>query len=230
MSKVTNEAGGTWGPETIRDLVTIDRLSSYLNACGGELVRAIDLYEWNLSASAAVMKSVAMVEVVVRNTLDAQLVALADARWSESWFNAAPLDSRGKNDVRKALSRATTNGREPLVHGKVVAELSFGFWRYLTAQRYHASLWVPALNSAFPYGSADIRQRRRDVEFRLGQLMLVRNRAAHHEPIHRRDLSRDLDSATELCAWIHPHAGLWVAQTSSIPLVVRSKPADATYT
>jgi len=33
--------------------------------------------------------------------------------------------------------------------GKVVAELSFGFWRFLLARRYTASLW-PALRPGFP--------------------------------------------------------------------------------
>ena len=186
-------AGSTshaWWPETIRDLLTADRLRSYLRSCDQDLDRALALYEWNLTASAAVIQTAAIVEVVVRNALDAQLLAWASRRSRESWLDVIPLDARGQADIEQARDRATNHGRTTLTHGKVVAELSFGCWRYLTAQRYHASLWVPALHDAFPGGDEDLRRRRREVEHHLANLMLVRNRAAHHEPIHRRDLDR----------------------------------------
>lgn len=164
---------------------------------------------------------------VVRNALDTQLVAWAAARRATSWLDVVPLDRRGLDDIAKACDRATNLGRLPLVHGKVVAELSLGFWRYLTTQRYHASLWVPALHQAFPRGSHDLRNRRRQVERHLADLMLVRNRAAHHEPIHRRNLANDLDAAVELATWIHRDAGAWLAGTSAIPAVMSARPATS---
>lgn len=223
---MSNTAGGgrTWQPETIRDLLTTDRLRSYLASCDQDLSQALELYEWNLTASAAIMQTAAMVEVVVRNALDVQLVAWASGRHRRSWLDAIPLDSRGKADIDKARDRATNYGRTALAHGKVVAELSLGFWRYLTAQRYHASLWVPALHAAFPGGSSDLRNRRREIERHLADLMLVRNRAAHHEPIHRRDLARDLDIAVELAGWVHAEAGCWISEKSAIPAAMASKP------
>lgn len=171
MSNNAADSGRVWHPETIRDLLTTDRLRSYLASCDQDLSRALELYEWNLTASAAVMQTAAMVEVIVRNALDAQLVAWASGRGPRSWLDAIPLDSRGRADIDKARDRATNYGRAELTHGKVVAELSFGFWRYLTAQRYHASLWVPALHGAFPGGDFDLRNRRREVERHLADLI-----------------------------------------------------------
>lgn len=49
-----------WSPEVIRDLLTTDRLRSYLVSCDQDLDRALRLYEWNLTASAAVMQTTAM--------------------------------------------------------------------------------------------------------------------------------------------------------------------------
>lgn len=227
MSNTAANTSRAWQPGTIRDLLTVDRLRSYLASCDQDLDRALELYEWNLTASAAVMQTAAMVEVVVRNALDAQLVAWASGRGSQSWLDAIPLDARGRADIDKARDRATSYGRAALTHGKVVAELSFGFWRYLTAQRYHASLWVPALHKAYPGGDDDLRDRRREVERHLADLMLVRNRAAHHEPIHRRNLARDLDIAVELTGWIHPEAGSWIADKSTIPSALTSKPRSS---
>ena len=223
MSITAANAEREWRPETIRDLLTADRLTSYLDSCGQDLDRALALYEWNLAASAAVLQTTAMVEVIVRNAFDTQLVAWATRRGATSWLDVIPVDTKGRADIDRARTRAT-RGRTTLTHGKVVAELNFGFWRYLTAQRYHTSLWVPALHAAFPGGHEDLRRRRRQVDHRLENLMIVRNRAAHHEPIHRRSIDRDLDYAIELAQWIHPDAGSWIAQTSPIRGATASKP------
>jgi hypothetical protein len=112
--------------------------------------------------------------------------------------------------VIKARERATRRGRDPAIHGKVVAELSFGFWRYLVASRYLTALWIPGARAAFPNGPADLRMRRAQLERRLHNLMLVRNRAAHHEPIHRRDLARDFRDAVTVAGWVHPQAAVWL--------------------
>lgn len=225
MSNVGSPGGAGWDDQVLRDLLTVERLGSYLQASGKNLAGALRLYEWNMTASAVVLSTTGMVEIVVRNALDRQLIDWAVARGHPSWLDAARLDKRGLDDIAKARARATNHGRIPERHGKVVAELSFGFWRYLASQRYHASLWVPALNRAFPHGPADLRERRRNVEGHLQRLMLVRNRAAHHEPIHRRDLLADLRSAVQLTAWVHPQAGAWVSAQSTLDREVDKRAA-----
>lgn len=98
-------------------------------------------------------------------------------------------------------------------------------WRFLVASRYFTTLWIPALHRAFPDGRTDLRERRRAVERTLERLTFVRNRAAHHEPIHRRDLLRDGAEAVTLTAWISSDCAAWVAARSPISLAVRSKPS-----
>jgi hypothetical protein len=202
---------------TVAGLITRDRLSSYMTAVGGDLGRALALYDWNTRASAAVLATSAMVEVIVRNALDATLQQwAAQRRGGRDWLNAAPLDAQGRADVAKARDRATRHGRDPEVHGKVVAELSFGFWRYLVASRYLTALWIPGAHAAFPNGPVDLRARRREVERRLHNLTLVRNRAAHHEPIHRRDLARDFRDAVDVSGWVHPQGAVWLRARSDL--------------
>ena len=209
---------------TLRDLLTDERLGSYLHWSSGDVEAAFALYEWNMAASAAVMHTTGMVEVIVRNAMDRVLQDMAGARRWPSWFDGAPLDRRGRADIRKARERATRFGSQPEVHGKVVAELTLGFWRYLAASRYLTALWTPALYGAFAFGPADKLQQQRQVDRHLKNLLLVRNRAAHHEPIHRRDLSRDLAAAVEVTSWVDPAAGNWIADLSTISEVVTIKP------
>jgi hypothetical protein len=205
-------------------LLTAERLGSYLHWSGGDLQAAFALYEWNMSASAAVMHTTGMVEVVVRNAMDGALQDMGKARGWSSWFDRAPLDQRGRDDIRKARERATRFGSQPEVHGKVVAELTLGFWRYLAASRYLTALWTPALFRAFPDGPSDKLQEQRQVDRHLKNLLLVRNRAAHHEPIHRRNLLRDLDAAVAVTSWVDPSAGEWVADLSTLRTVINAKP------
>lgn len=224
MSNSTGAVEG-WTDAALGRLLTMERLRSYLSARDQNLSRALRLYEWNMSAGSAVMATTGMVEVIVRNALDRQLSVWADRKGHQDWLGALPLDQRGRDDIAKARSRATLRGRRPEEHGRVVAELSFGFWRYLVSQRYHASMWVPALHKAFPGVGADIRKGRREVERRLVNLMLVRNRAAHHEPIHRRDLRADFEDAIELVGWVDPEAGAWVGTVSALRQVAHARPA-----
>jgi hypothetical protein len=206
-------------------LVTAERLGSYVRARGGDLSDAFALYEWNMRAAASVMELTSMVEVLARNAIDRELRDWAHQRRAgATWLDVAPLDQQGSADLQKARDRATRRGRRPEVHGRVVAELSLGFWRYLLESRYLTALWVPATHRAFPAGDTDLRIRQKDVAFRMQQLNFIRNRAAHHEPIHARDLGRDLEFALELAAWISPAANRWVAATSSLPSIISSKP------
>ncbi|ROR72988.1 hypothetical protein EDD31_1353 [Bogoriella caseilytica] len=229
MSTPTRPPGGTdWSYETLRDCLTHERLGSYLKASRNELSEAFALYEWNMEASASVLSLTSMTEVVVRNALDRELTAWAARKDADrEWFDLAPLDSQGRQDLAKARDRATRRGKQPERHGKVIAELSLGFWRFLVEQRYFTSLWVPATHASFPGGPADLRARQRAVKNRLQQLTFVRNRAAHHEPIHRRDLLNDLRAAIDLAEWACPDAGAWTRATSTLAEVARKRPVTA---
>lgn len=214
-----------WDYRVVLDCLTNERLSSYLKVMGHDVEQAFHLYEWNMRAAASILTLTSMAEVVVRNALDRQLSAWANRRRHVTdWFDVDFLDHRGHQDLQKARHLARTRRGEE-VHGKVVAELSLGFWRYLVESRYFTVLWVPATHAAFPHGASDLRQRQREVALRMKRLTFVRNRAAHHEPLHQRDLHQDLDAALDLTRWISPDAGSWVQARNDIADVIRSKPS-----
>ncbi|MGL4745261.1 MAG: hypothetical protein ACRCXL_12850 [Dermatophilaceae bacterium] len=208
------------------ELLSAERLSSYEAAVGGGIDHAIDLYEWNLRAAGAVMVTTGMVEVVVRNSLDLALTSWAAAarHRGRDWLDVAPVDHEGRADITRARERATRRGRDPEVHGKVIAELSFGFWRFLVASRYLTTLWIPALHNAFPHGDSDNRTRRIEVERLMRDLTTVRNRAAHLGPIYRRDLLRDLSAALRLTGGVDPAAATWVRAMSDLPALAAVRP------
>lgn len=213
------------------DAIDVHRLAvllgeQQLTAYTGDLTNAADalpMYQWNIDAGAAVLAMSAMVEVLVRNAMDRALTAWAVGEGWTDWFAFAPLenvDRRKMEEARRNLAK--TDPSSP--SAGLLAHLSFGFWRALAGPNYVGSLWVPALKYSFPHGPTHVMNRQRRVKFILDNLVFLRNRAAHHEPIHRRDLIRDNDLAVELAAMIDPVAGEWVARRSTIPAVVAAKP------
>jgi len=75
---------------------------------------------------------------------------------------------------------------------------------------------VPALTEAFPNhpDHGDPRAVRHDVEDRIQRIHFLRNRIAHHEPIHQRDLTRDHESILEVTGWISADTKNWLASRS----------------
>lgn len=96
---------------------------------------ALDLYDWNIRAGAAFFEDLHYLEVGLRNAMDLALVErAANLGGAYPWFAhpAIRLNRGSQGAIAKARARATEGGTIPEVHGKVIAELSFGFWWSLT--------------------------------------------------------------------------------------------------
>ena len=61
-------------------------------------------------------------------------------------------------------------------------------------------------------------------ESRWYRVHFLRNRVAHHEPVHHRDLRRDLDSIAELADWISTDARDWIVGASRGADVISRRP------
>ncbi len=222
----------TFNHAAIAQRLTMDRLRSYLVATNGDLPSAIALYDWNAQVGGALHEDIGRLEVVFRNAIDEALVAYGTTqRWPTVWYRRRQLFPGGKHgaraldDIKVARVRATRRG-VPEVHGKVVAELSFGFWRFLCTKPYLTSLWVPTVADAFPNhpDHGDPRAVRQAVDDRIQRVHFLRNRVAHHEPVHQRNLKRDLNSIAELAGWISTDARDWIVGVSRAVDVIDRRP------
>lgn len=214
-----------WHPADLRRLLSPGRFDRY-TAAAGSPEAAVDLYVWNARISGALHESLGVFEVVLRNALDRQLTAYhrivlaGDGHWYADL--RMPWGSKRLVElIDRARGQATVNGRNQEVHGKVVAELTFGFWRYLLAAQYQGTLWAPALRRAFPH----LRSQKRDTVYRpVDRLHALRNRVAHHEPIHDLDLAVRHTELLRVAGWIAPAASWWIGQTSRVPQVLTERP------
>ena len=225
----------TFVSTVIRDRLSVNRLRSYLEDCDNDLDRALDLYAWNAQIAAAFLEDLGRLEVILRNRFDEALTALVSSSGlQDPWFDQTQLflGHHGNRTIRttwpKQGCEQTKNGRLLVDQDRVIAELGFGFWRFLCAGRHHTTMWVPALADQFPNHPAreNAGLIRADVESRMDRLHFLRNRVAHHEPIHRRELANDAAMIFELAQWMcagHPCLG-W-SGLSRIPTVLATRPA-----
>lgn len=85
------------------------------------------------------------------------------------------VNFRTRKNVDDAIRKCGYGNADP---GKVIAELTFGFWRQLTTKAMEKSVWVPYLHTAFPHGTS-----RSIIDAQISAVNALRNRIAHHEPL-----------------------------------------------
>jgi hypothetical protein len=161
------------------------RVNRYLVACGGDTRKALTLYRKNLRLSQELFTVVSCFEVALRNAIDEHYIPILGNDWLRAAARAGGIFGNANcrmtadaiNDVVAKLYR-----RRNYTHDKTVAELGFGFWRYLfSPHQYRAAGQTlinifPALPPGLPY----------NANFMFNELATVnklRNRLAHHEAI-----------------------------------------------
>ena len=180
------------------------------------------LYLWNTHLTKTYLADIEHLEVLLRNCIHDSLTR----RYGERWFdnNRITFSNEARKSICKAKSRA--RGRD-VAPGKIIAELSFDFWRFLLSSHYQASIW-PQVERALK----EKPNSRRQFENLVVTVYKMRNRCSHHESIvQQRDIPREdahldsVDNAIQMVAnFIDPHAATWIKTNSRVPAVRAQRP------
>ena len=203
--------------------LTRGRISRYLVATGGQLDAALKLYEQNIEVSEALFGILHSIEISVRNSLH---YILSGDIGIEDWYQhglALPFPTPPQlyftAPMRNMLEKARRNVDPGAPTGKLVAELTFGFWPFLLSGQYH-SLWLASSHKAFPHAHVP----RSHVHTRLETIQRLRNRIAHHEPVlsgtnevytgYRAYPLIELRALLECVGWVSPATAEWIARST----------------
>ena len=105
------------------------------------------------------------------------------------------------------------------ITGKILAELTFGFWVLLTSSRHTTLLWNPHLEALYPAGS-----QRHKIHSGLDDMRKARNRVAHHEPVRVADVNNLIRRMRRYAGYISPDLRHYIRQTSTVDSLLQSRP------
>lgn len=168
------------------DIMSVHRMNRYVTACGGNTKKAMTLYRLNLRLSQEMFTIISCFEVALRNSIDKHYLTILGSDWLR---NAATTGGIFDNHRCRITARSINDEIYSLgvhySHGKVVAGLGFGIWRYLFApnQYIQAGSTLLRIFPAKPRSTARIQYNQIFVFNHLAQINDIRNRIAHHEPI-----------------------------------------------
>ncbi len=168
--------------------MTPARMSRYLTACGGNSKKAMTLYRKNLQLTQELFTVIGCFEVALRNAIDEVCLSALGTDWLKTSAVAGGIFDTPKcfytqksiNDAIKSLNRHSFYS-----HNKLVAELGFGFWRFMFA-KYQYKATGKILLRVFPFKPISTQTLAYDDTYilnKLADLNELRNRMAHHEPI-----------------------------------------------
>jgi hypothetical protein len=183
-----------------------ERLDGYLSHahCNNSKNEALIAYSWNIELSQALYPSLQILEISLRNSLN---TSISEHFHTEQWFELPFLYEKEQKKIIKA-KKTLEDKRKTLTAGRLVAELSFGFWVSLFDIRYehNQTLWPKLINPTFPFAPKG--QRTRNFLSReLNRIKFLRNRVFHYEPVwHWKDLLDQHNSLIKIIKYISPSA------------------------
>lgn len=177
------------------------RLSNYRSFFGAtDDAQALALYQWNDELSAALFRTISLVEIVLRNQFHKAFslrYGAAGGHGSRDWYAHVALSTLSQNKIKDITHYKQGQQFLPRVPAPspddVISGLTFGFWPHLldlTKDVLHQPIdWGPIILEVLPGHRQRLvtqwaKPKHRDVLFaRLDLCNELRNRIAHHEPI-----------------------------------------------
>jgi hypothetical protein len=226
---------------TLDACISPARLAPYVAARNGSRNQARRLYVWNMEISSAFWGAISSVEVAMRNAIQQQFAQhFGRADW---WHDPAvssiaqeAIDTETKlNQVYQRQTAAYRAQRGPMGPDDVVAALSFGFWSTMVASPKQAleqnKYWHMFAHNAFPNWAHQPNNARSRQAFmrRLENLRKFRNRVAHHEPIHARNLAEDNEKVIEMARYVDADLAHLINGHSRVPAILARRDAAVVF-
>jgi len=164
-------------------LISPQRMVRYRAACNYNTRKTLCLYRANIRLSQAFLATLSIFEVVLRNKIDLHYKTRFPA--NPDWLLAATLPGGFltqpgcQNSVNKIIHTRSDLGTN-YTHDKLLAELPFGFWKFMFAGRQFQA-GGSSLLAIFP--NIPPRCNQGYIYHKLDRINSIRNRVAHHEPI-----------------------------------------------
>ena len=167
--------------KSIERIISTERLEPYLKHHSGNFEKAVQHYKANIEISESFYPMLSVLEIALRNNLDYQLKRRFD---DDNWFDNPEfikIITRFQIDRISDARNSILREKKSITTGRVISELSFGFWTSLLDSKFEKTLWKN-IRLAFPNCPKVIRQRK-TMSSKFNGIRKLRNRIFHHESV-----------------------------------------------
>lgn len=202
------------------------RFGTYLSAADNDDANAINLYQWNSRISQSFYIYLQSWEICLRNKLNAFLIW----KYNEGWpYESNRVLRNMKGDDRRRLQETISRQERarkisPVPTSIIVADLSAGFWVSQISVNYEVHYqWRYNLNRIFPHAKLA----RADAWKICEDLLILRNRIAHHEPVFHLPLEDRRKQLADIVAAMCPATTAFSEATCNFDDVWKQRPQNA---
>ena len=167
-------------------IMSIPRMNRYRQACGGNTRKAMTLYRLNFKLSQELFTIISCFEVALRNKINSHLSTILGTHWLRIGASTGGFfDNRYCHLTATNINNLISNLGPRYTAHKIVAELGFGFWRYMFAANQFRATGRTLLQILpnKPRSTRHIQYNNIFIFNELAAINTIRNRIAHHEPI-----------------------------------------------
>lgn len=196
------------------------RLEAYRPGTNGFDLDMVVNYFWNIDLAGALVSCLHAAELALRNSLNDTLV---NHFQTDMWFYEPNFLQSGQlMEFAKALGKVVK--KPPPLAGRLVAELTFGFWTAIISSPYDyfwKSNGYHLFYQVFPNATGISRQ---DICAQFVEIKNLRNRIAHYEAIwHMQDLQQKHQDIYQAIQWISPTLGQAIAAVDDFQAILTGK-------
>lgn len=168
------------------NVMSSQRINRYKLACANDTRKAMTLYRYNLNLSQELFTVISCFEIALRNAINKHYLVEFGIDWLR---NSAAIGGIFDNPACHKTANIINNSVKKLganyFHSKLLAEMDFGFWRYLFAQPQFNAAGQNLLHifPSKPRSTPNVQYNQRFIFNELEKINDLRNRLAHHEPV-----------------------------------------------
>jgi hypothetical protein len=188
----------------VKSAISLDRFESHRASSSDSDETVFRRYRWNAMICEHFYAPLRILEVVTRNSFDA---AISSKLGNPHWLTSVPqwLQPNGRDDVKYSLDTLAERSR-PITQGRMVQEMSFGFWVSLLNSKYE-TLYHGIGARVFPGMPPGPKRTRAEALKRFENIRILRNRIFHCRRIwNRLNLEQDYNQILEAIEWVNTDA------------------------
>jgi hypothetical protein len=186
----------------VEAVLAVERLDAYRQMDSAAPDVTLARYLWNMALCEALYSPLQIAEIALRNALHRRL---SEHFHTDRWYQRlGEFTPKQEEQVTTAIDTLTRMNK-PDTPGRVVAELSFGFWTAFFNHTYaRKPLGAKLVSATFAFAPKYERSLKRQDQL-WTTIRELRNRVFHHERIlHWKDLKAQHADMLNVIGWIGP--------------------------